>query len=126
MEKITIICTRDRGVYRGGVFHPPGVTHWDISSFNQSQLDSIKKEPLLIVKEAGTTGSVEDAVKDVVSILRPFVEVTEQVVVETIAELVAKKQDADERDDGSSAGDDEVSSKPILPRTRKRGTSNAQ
>lgn len=131
MSDITIICTRERGLHRGGVFHPSGAKTWPLKQFTPEQLAEIKEDRRLMVKDESSftmtvPATVEDAIKDVVSILCPFVEVTEKVVTETIAGLVAKKQATEEKEDDSVAGDDELSPEPILPRSRKRGARNAQ
>lgn len=93
MPAITIICTRTSGIYRAGVFHPAGAKEWPDGSFDGQQLDSIRKEPLLVVQEekSATADAPEDAYEAALAalaLLLPFLKVPEEEAQAAIADLL--------------------------------------
>lgn len=92
MPEIKIICTRQNGIYRAGVYHPGGVKVWPDGIFTEEQLASIRKEPLLVVQDSvseekrpDTPASAKNAA---MALLRPFLKVSEEEAKLAIAELL--------------------------------------
>jgi hypothetical protein len=89
---ISIFCSREEGIWRGGVFHPAGRKDWPDGILSAEQMASVTKEPLLEVliggSEEGVPDTANDAKNAALSVLRPFLKVPEAEAQVAIAELL--------------------------------------
>jgi hypothetical protein len=92
MTEISIICTRQNGIYRAGVYHPGGKKVWPPGSFTVDQLALIRKEPFLEVlggnSSADQSDTSESALESAFIILSPFFRVPEGEVRELLKKIV--------------------------------------
>lgn len=94
-----IICTRQSGVFRAGVFHPHGKKVWPDDYFNQEQIQLILQEPLLEVvdREVEKVASCKDAVDIAMKAMSAFlnagqVKELELFITNLLPEQPAKKR----------------------------------